>query len=320
MNKIHGFKFPIQAHVLLLFLLMLSGNVQSADSSKEICIAFESEVVVTQGDSEITHLDMDAFLATVPEGDRVDFLESADRLGQVLTNLLLSEAMANRAIEARLLDDPEVNAQLYRQLVNELTKLYRFNFFADLELADYEARARELYLTNPKRFRAPEKVDFYHVLIPVDEPSEEVEAMEEIAVAWRAFAEQQIDIERVVREYSQDPLLEQNGGFYRDVALENLHAAIASSLSKLSEGRGISEPIRTPDGWHLVQLHKRHPIEALDWPDAKEEAIKLAREQHLTNALERKLRELQAPPQEFPEGAIRSLLERYNASLSGVAD
>ena len=183
-------------------LLAFSGLVHSTEVEKKLEIGFTSDLLVSQGEVFITQADVDAFLATIPEQDHVPFLSSPERIGQLLKNLILSEAMAKEALEQEYIHKPQYQTQLYRVLVNELSSIYRRELLAEVELDDYTDRAREIFLANPGRFRGESKIDFYHVLISVGEERNEVQAMRRAADAWDAYHDNVYTIEELVEIYS----------------------------------------------------------------------------------------------------------------------
>ena len=312
-------KAPFSA-VVALSALFSMGSAIADDVRKELTVGFSSDLLVSQGQVEVTHADVDAFMQTIPKQDRAGFLSSPQRIGQLLTNLILVEAMALEAMGSHYIVQPEHQTQLYRVLVDELSKIYRNELFEEVELDDYSQRARELYLANPDRFREEQKVDFYHVLVTVGNDRSEAEAMQRIAEAWRLFRDGELGIEEVVSQFSEDPNREENGGLYTGVPLSELERAIATVLSEMTAQVGISEPLRTPHGWHLVQLHSRADRRQLNWEEAKDQAKSAAREDHMTQTIERKLREFQQGEQIFAPGAIQRLLDRYDASFEPGMD
>lgn len=297
------------------FLLALSGLVHSTEVEKQLEIGFSSDLLVSQGEVFITQADVDAFLATIPEQDHVPFLSNPERIGQLLRNLILSEAMAKEALNQEYIHRLQYQTQLYRVLVNELSRIYRRELLAGVELDDYTDRAREMFLANPGRFTEEPKIDFYHVLIAVGNERNEVQAMRRVADAWDGYHDGLYTIEELVQTYSDDSSHADNQGLIEGVRLSDLERAVAVVLSEQREGGSLSDPIRTSFGWHLVRLHKRHDPEEVRWEAVKNRAIEAARDEHRARTIERRLRDFQDPEHQFAPGAIQTLLNRYGATF-----
>ena len=172
------------------FVAVTGAQANPGSLTKNFSVEFHGTPFLRQGDAIVLHEDIDAFLAErVPEQDRAGVLQSAERIGRLLNNLLLSEHFVALAQDAKLLQKPEVQARLYRALAQELRSLYTEHYFEQNELESYETLARELYLTQPNRFRSRRTVDFRHLLIGDDPERAETEAMRLIIAAHEAIAQ-----------------------------------------------------------------------------------------------------------------------------------
>lgn len=309
------------ATVGLTLALTLQAWAQSPTVQRSYELNYQSELLMSQGDIQITHADLDAFMQTVPEKDRSAFLGDPERIGRLLSNLVTAQAMFEETVEQGFLDETVRRASLYRQLADEASKVFRQRFIESIELEDYTDRARELYLTNPERFQSDPAVDFHHILISQEQERSDLEGMRLIIEAYDSFNNGQATVEELIKEYSEDPSKKDNGGLFTDVPLKALEKPVREALNDMEPGTDeLSEPVRTRYGWHLVQLVEYHESEKLSWEKAKERAIEAAKEEHITLAIERKLRQYHAHSPEFPSGAIEKLLKRYNASFERGVD
>jgi peptidyl-prolyl cis-trans isomerase C len=307
------FRFTCGLFLLILIGQGLSPQALAADnnlSAKDMRLLFESPVFLQRSDLVITDADVDAFVhARVPAGDRVSALASPDRIGNLLTSLLISEAMLVQAQAHGLLDGDVAQARLYRSVVNEVQGIYRDHYLADIELDSYEDSARELHITRPEQFMTPDLIDFEHLLIAVDPKRSEVEAMA-LVVDLHSRLTSGESFSVLARQYSDDPSVADNEGLLAQVNPSDLVPQLAGRLGEATVGR-YADPIRTRFGWHIVRLVEVHPGRRMNWEEAQPHAERVARDRHRTLAWERLLRDLQEEQVEFADGAVARLLQRY---------
>ena len=301
--------------VVVLAFLMVQGMAwaDGDEVQKTWTLEYQSPRFLDMGDVTITQTDVDAYLLEMAAERRPAFLASAERIGDMLNNLVLVESFVPMAIEEGLLEDPAVQAHLYRRLAREVRELYREWFFDSIELDDYTLRAREIYLTNPQRFRRQETLDFHHLLVLAGSTRSEVEAMTRVVEAHESLTNG-ADFAEVARQYSDDPSVQDNDGFFEGVQVDELVEQVAAALGNTPVG-DVSPPVRSRFGWHIVVLETVHDGEVPEWEEVKDRAIQVARRQHRTEAFERLLRDIQDVPYKFAEGSVAALLTRY-----GVVD
>ncbi len=298
--------------LIVIFLLGVMA-FQEAAAEPPVLLPLDSPTVLTMGQTTITQADIDAYLLRVPEEHRGGVLQSADRIGELLTNLVLIKAFVPLAHQEGLLDDEKMRARLNLAAAREARDIFREHFRRDIELDDYSTRGRELYLTDPERFKKSETIDFEHILVLAGQTRSEVEAMARVLELHEMISEG-AEFANVAREYSDDPGVDENGGLYEAVAADSLVPQVAALMGQASKGE-LNPPVRSQHGWHLVRLKAVHEGEIPEWEEVKDRAMRAARENHLTTAFERVLRDIQDQPFEFEEGSIAKLLARY-----GVVD
>jgi len=312
--KFTGLSFPALVAFGLCLLPAFPAQAEVNDHvTKKWVIEFDSERFLDMAGITVTQTDMDAYLLRMAPERRPAFLASAERLSEALTNIVLIQAFSPLAKKEGLLEDPVAQARLYQVLAREVREIYREWYLESIELEDYTVRARELYLTNPERFREPETVDFRHILVLTDGRRAEVDAMATVIDAHEALSNG-ADFAEVAEQYSDDPSAPENGGLFEGVKTSDLLQQVAVILGQTGIGE-ISDPVRSRHGWHVVRLEAVHEGEIPEWEDVRDRAIRIARERHHTEAFERLLRSFQDDGYEFAEGSVAELLVRY-----GVVD
>lgn len=295
---------------LLLVCFCLTGVSYGQTMEKEMAVQYESPVLIQQGQVTVTLADFVAYLDwRVPEEDQRGVLASPSRIEGLLESIVLMEGFLHRMRETGALDDPHVQAGLYQATARQARTMYRQRLIRELELDSYETQARELYMVEPERFISLETIDFDHILIAVDETRDAVSAMRRAADAYDALADGQ-PFEDVAATYSDDPGFQEHRGKFENVPLESLVPAVSEAAEALDVGE-LSVPVQSRFGWHVFRLTSVNDAEQMSWEEARPIAEEIARERHLSQAYERRLREINNAPMQFADGAVKTILDHY---------
>lgn len=147
----------------------------------------------------------------------------------------------------------EIRARLRTSLA--LTRLLQK--LGKLEVSEDEVR--QAYQTGIRMYTEPEQVEARHILIKVAEnaPADQVEAARKKALEALKKVRSGVDFGAVAREYSDDAMSKEKGGdlgfFRRGVMVPKFEeAAFAMQPGEISK-----EPVRTPFGFHIIQVVNR---------------------------------------------------------------
>lgn len=296
------------------FLIGLPGAVVLAEESDDaytqsLEFEVETEIFATKGDAVVTQADFDAFMSRIPEHDRADVLAHPERIGNMLDDLMLTRLVATEGIKDGILDDPEVGAKLYQVAMVFLAEQQFERHWEAEKLDDYGSQAKERFLLNPDDYQLEARIDFRHILLLAEEGATEESARE---LAERARDGE--DFEALALEYSQDPSVEENRGFFAEIKRGELDSTFAGVAFDLDEGE-ISDPVETRFGWHVIQLVEHHEAESQEFEDVEEQLKENARARHRTRVQERYYANLLGQSQEIRPGAVRKLLDRYDMTV-----
>lgn len=186
----------------------------------------------------------DLMLAEEEMGDVLAHLPEDVRFQYLLTVLIDRQILAGKAREAGLENDPAVQRRLA--------------YFTDKAL-------RDVYWMSLMAERASEEAvrEFYRQEIMAREPEDEVRARhilvgsEEEARAVIAEAQGGKSFEEIAAERSTGPSGERGGdlGYFVRSDMVEPFADAAFAL----EPGGISEPVQTQFGWHVIKVEDRRP-------------------------------------------------------------
>jgi peptidyl-prolyl cis-trans isomerase D len=119
----------------------------------------------------------------------------------------------------------------------------------EVDESEIEARYRE----NLEAYTTPEFREASHILITVDEETDDATALQQISDI-RARIENGESFEALAKEFSQDPGSASDGGNLGEIGRGDMVPTFEAALFALQPNE-LSEPVKTGFGWHLIQLH-----------------------------------------------------------------
>ncbi len=146
---------------------------------------------------------------------------------------------------------------------------------ADLELTEDELLQR--YEAASQRYLTPEARQASHILIETDAERSDEQAqalatqLYERALEGEAFAE-------LAAEFSEDPGSAGQGGDLGLIEPGDMVEAFEDALFALTFSGELSEPVRSPFGWHIIQLNDIREPEGLSFEEARPEILAEYRE------------------------------------------
>jgi parvulin-like peptidyl-prolyl isomerase len=277
-------------------------------------------VVARRGTATLTLAEVDARLEEVPLDKRAGFMNSPERIETTLSQLLLTEQMADAAIEAGLDKDPRLAPMLEllekRLLSNLLLEHLRKQ---ESSRVDPAALARERYLADRSRFVEPETRTVRHLLVSTSKRSDE-EALALALEFGRRIAAGE-PLERLAAESSDDAGSKAAGGLIADIPRGRTDPAFEQAAFGLAKaGERTAEPVKSQFGYHIIELVSAKPERQRDFEEVREqlEAEALAT---VVNAQLRAYSDgLNSLPIEADPEVVASLRERYGRSESLPTD
>ena len=242
-------------------------------------------VLVDNGKVQIHLSEYQAELLKLPPDIRAGFANSQKRIRDLLQRILVQKTLALQAQEQKL-DQTPVN-QTRLRLENE-------RMLAGLRIEDLEAavgrefdargaqnvaRARELYLSERKRFEVPEQVSASHILFALRRHSKE-EALK-LAEEARAKLLAGADFAELAHKVSEDPSVTTNGGDLGSFPRGQMDPAFTEAAFALKQPGDLSQPVLSSFGWHIIKLQARLPAHTRTFDEVKDSVVAEMRQRYI---------------------------------------
>jgi len=154
----------------------------------------------------------------------------------------------------------------------------RYLYFEPEDYADKvtvsEDDIREYYESNPEKFKSPKTVKARHILIKLDSSAkaEEVEKARQRIETVLEMAKEGQDFAELAKKYSEGPT-KAKGGDLGTFSRETMVKPFADKAFSMKAGE-ISEPVRTPFGWHIIKVEKINPEKTTSLSEAEGDILK----------------------------------------------
>lgn len=233
--------------------------------------AHADEILLESPRVKITGADLEARLQRIPEENRSEVLGSKARIATLLGDLLVNRTLAKQAREAGLDKNPLFRKELELQEEGFIAMKWLDKQVDALKLPSFDARAKELYRLDEKKYEIPAQVHASHILIDTKNRSkgDALERAKEI----RGKLLQGGSFEALAEELSDDPSAKKNRGdlgFFEAARMVVPFSKAAFAMSKPGE---ISEPVYTQFGYHIIKFHELKPAKMRAFEEVKDEII-----------------------------------------------
>ena len=277
-------------------------------------------VLADNGIAKVTRADYDLELTRLPPTVRGGFATSAKRVSDLVNRLLVTRTLAILADQQRLLEDPETARRLnveMERLKSQLMimKVEREAGAAfDANLAPYEARARDLYRLDPRKYDVGAEVAVSHILFAT--PQHTVQEATRLATEARAALLGGADFGALARERSEDPSAKTNGGSLGTIRRGQTDPAFERAAFAMAKVGEISEPVRTDFGVHLIRLDAHKPGRQATFEEAKPRIMADLRQRYVEGERDGFLDEIRATVTKGTDTAkIESMVIRSDPAM-----
>jgi len=185
-----------------------------------------------------------------------------------------SKEMLHTALDMQGLTMDLLKTKFEKQMVEEA--LIRQEVVPNVKVGDPEVKA--FYQKHLDRFKTPEQYEIHHIFTAslqpdahgtgIDDPALRKKAERLNALVDQDAAEKIQDLHRqlksgadfaaLAKEHSEDDKSGENGGSWGTLPLSELPESLATALKNLKQNK-VSEPVRSPYGYHILKWTKIIP-------------------------------------------------------------
>jgi peptidylprolyl isomerase len=248
-----------------------------------------SDVVAQRGDVRLTTEELQNALSLLEPAARAQVTATPQSLAnfareQLLNMVILTQAKANKWDER-----PEIIHRINETRDAVITQTYLASLVPADPAFPGEAEVTAAYESNKSRLVMPRQYHIAQIVLTVKPGAtpQEAEEVHKKALDLRAKAMQpKADFADLARKNSQEPQSADKGGDVGWLREPDMIPAVRENVAGLIES-GISQPVRVPDGWHILKLLAMKPAGEVSLLDAKAQivvALRQARAQRLMRA------------------------------------
>jgi len=228
------------------------------------------------GGKTITEADIDAAIPALPETLQAQRNDPQLR-SRVLHVLLRRQALSQQALALHLDSDPLIHHRIDKARDDILIESLQEWKMRRLPEPD-EAAIANYYQAHLADFTIPEQVHARHILL-----SSEKQAQEVLKSLRKGKGK---DFATLAAEFSRDDGTKALGGdlnwFPRGVMVNSFEEAVFA----LQKPGDISEPVKTPFGWHIIELIGKRPASRQSLAEAREDIAATFKQQAMSNWIE----------------------------------
>jgi hypothetical protein len=246
-------------------------------------------VVAQRGDVHLTVAELNDTLSLLDPAVRAQVTATPQTLANFVRERLLNMAVIAEAKAKGWDSQPDVVLRMNEARNGVILQTYLTAQVPADPAFPSEADVTTTYEKNKSRLVAPKQFHIAQVVLTVkpDATPDEEEAVHKKAIELRALAvKPKADFAEIARRNSQEPPSAEKGGEVGWLREADMMPSVRETVTALAEG-GVSQPIRVPDGWHILKLVEMKPASQVSLLDAKAQivtALRQARSQRLMKA------------------------------------
>ncbi len=298
-------------HALAFFcVLCVSGGALAQAVTPQQVREAEKQVILDNGEIQLTVADVDAFAESIPKHNRVGFFDSPQRIEKTIQDLWMAKLLAAKARRDGLDKDPRIaniiryktELTLSQALVKQASRL--------IDDETLEQLAYENYLVNKADYLSPERRKVKHILLRHNRAfADQIKAKaEEILDMVKANPDA---FEDLAIRYSDDKGSAGKGGRLPAIEKGTTEPAFDVAVFSMTKPGLVPEVIETKSGYHVVWLEDIYPPTPMDFNLIKGDLIEQVRAGLADEKLTQIKRQIDSREIKINKDAVTSLRTRY---------
>ncbi len=187
-----------------------------------------------------------------------------------------------------------------------------------------EAQVREYFDKNKAKFQTPERMHLWQIFLPVPEDAKEsavAEVKKQAESIVKAIKQGRQEFSAAAVQYSKDQRSRLNGGYLGLLQLNDLIPEVRTVAGSLKPG-GVSEPIRSKQGFHILKKGDVVPAQNLQLSDLNNNQIRqLMIQEKIQEVRLGALKKIQDTyPVKYDSSQLESWRQKIKAQVEAKAD
>jgi len=229
--------------IITLSFLCLCASLGAATSD-------ENEVLGKAGSAEIRVDEVSKYLASLPQADRAALEKDPAKLAQTVRTYLAERMVLKSAHDAGFDQQPDVVAKLQETHDGVLKELYLQSVIKIPNEYPTDSDVRAFYEANKSSFIPAKRYNLAQIFIAAPASATNTARVDDI---MKKVAMKGTDFAALARDTSDMKAEAEKGGEIGWLEERLLAPEIKQAVSQLGKGAH-TQPIRLPDGWHIVKL------------------------------------------------------------------
>lgn len=255
-------------------------------------------------------------LAVIEARRRLQILESAETFEQFVHQETLNQAVLTAAYANGADENEAIGVLMERAGQRVLADAYpnqvvRLNLDPDFPT---DEQVREAYDKNPGAFQVPERMHMWQIFIPLQNGASDGDFKAAWKLADRIASDLRggkADFAALAKQHSRHEASRVNDGYMGLIKVAELLPPITEAAAKL-ELNGISQPIATETGLHIIKKGATVAEELVDFDSVKNNIRKRLQQEAAQKVRQAAVEKI---GQEFPVSAPKSDLESWRQTL-----
>lgn len=238
---------------LISAALVVSGIVGSMSLAQTFEIP--DPVAVIDG-KPLSKANFQAAVEPIVGVDNLEFIQSAQQLNELISQLALQDKLASKAKQEGLDQTDE-----YKKFIEHAARLGLSQAFLKKTVDDIKVTDEAVKAEYDKQVKAIDKNEYRaaHILV-------ETEAEAKDILAKLKDKKQPLSFAKAAQKFSKDPGSKENGGELGWFRAQVMVPEFGAALQNMKAGEISAEPVKTQFGYHIINLEevRETPIDSLD--------------------------------------------------------
>ncbi len=240
-------------------------------------------VVAQSGDVTVTASAMRRLVDAAEPDARAQLLRDPATLAQLARRAVLQKILLDAARAKKFDQDPDVAARADEARDSVIANAYVASLTQPPPDYPSDAEVQAAYEANKARLVVPRQYHLAQIFaaVPPNAPaSADDDARKKLAALRTQLLKPKADFADAARKNSDDRAGAEKGGELGWLREDALLPPVKDAVAGLQEG-AISEPVRAPDGWHLLRLLGTRPAAPATLPEVRDQLVRALRAQRL---------------------------------------